>query len=119
MRINVLDLCPTQMALGMREVDEKIDKLSDMKEEERDEFVRSHKVPSVLGPRGRVYLVDHHHLARACWELRHEEMKVDVVGDLSKLAYDAFWKKLDDNHWLHLYDQFGGGPHEPTQLPRN
>jgi hypothetical protein len=99
-------------------VDVKIAKLSAMKGSEREEFVAQHKVPAVLGPRSRTYIVDHHHLARACWEMGHREMRVDIADDLSKLPYPNFWKKLAERNWIHLYDQFGGGPHDPLALPR-
>jgi hypothetical protein len=119
MKIDVLKLRPTQIAVGMHEVDVKVEKLQQMKSSEREKYVKKHKVPAVLGPRGRVYIVDHHHLARACWEVGEKTMWVEVVEDFSKLTYPEFWKRLERNHWLHLYDQYGRGPFRPEDLPPN
>ena len=119
MKVKVLELRPTQMVIGMKEVDYRISKLRDFKKGDLDDYIKSHKVPAVLGPRGRTYLVDHHHLTRAAWEIGLEEMPVEIIADLSKLSYPEWWKELDKRRWFYPYDQFGHGPVDPIHLPES
>lgn len=117
MKCGVLELYPTQLALGMAEVDEKVASLKKMSSAESARHLRDHPVPIVLGPRGRRFLVDHHHFVRACWEIGIEDVQGELRGDLSELDVDAFWARLTELKWSHLYDQFGHGPHPYTNLP--
>jgi hypothetical protein len=103
----------------MREIDVRAEKLSKMGHEEFHGYVRDRKVPVVLAPRDRVYLVDHHHLTRAAWEAGRKEMPVEVVADLAKHSLPDFWRVMDEKHWVHLYDQFGHGPRDPIDLPES
>jgi hypothetical protein len=117
MKCRVLELYPTQLALGLYEVDEKVAHLKKVSSADAERYIREHPVPIVLGPRGRRYLVDHHHLVRACWEVGIGEVVGELRGDLSELDMDRFWARLTELHWSHLYDQFGHGPHPYTNLP--
>ncbi|PYV07618.1 MAG: hypothetical protein DMG07_28060 [Acidobacteria bacterium] len=117
MKVAVLLLRPTQFALGMREIDARAARIRNMGHEEFHGYVQDRKVPVVLAPRDRVYLVDHHHLTRACCEAGREEMPVELQADLSKHSLPDFWRAMHAKHWVHLFDQFGHGPHEPIDLP--
>lgn len=117
MKSPVLDLYPTQLALGMYEVDAKIREFKVMAHHELQDYLEKHPVPVVVGPKKRNFLVDHHHLVRACWESRIDMVHLSELDDLSKLDDDAFWKKLASKNWCHLYDPFGGGPHSYKNLP--
>jgi hypothetical protein len=65
--IPILSLRPTQMTLGLREVKEKRKRWREHKsEKKRAELLGKHMIPVVLGPDEQHYVVDHHHLARAC-----------------------------------------------------
>ncbi len=64
-------------------------------------------IPVVLGPKGRRYAVDHHHLARALMDEGVEAVLVDVLADLSGLNKDAFWVFLDHRGWCYPYDAAG------------
>jgi hypothetical protein len=119
MKSPVLDLYPTQLALGMHEVDAKIKAFEAMGHHELQDYLEKHPVPVVLGPKKRHFLVDHHHLVRACWEARVEEVHLSQLDDLSKLHEDEFWEKLAKKNWCHLYDPFGGGPHSYMNLPNS
>ena len=105
------------MAIGMKEVDLRIAKLKSMRGTEFSKYLSERKIPVVLGPRKRVYCVDHHHLLRACWEAGVKEVQAEVKADLSGHSFPAFWKALHKARWIFLYDQFGRGPHDPAQLP--
>jgi hypothetical protein len=117
MKEHVTELRPTQFALGMIEVEHKIKHLSSMSAAELDEYLHSHPVPVVRSPQNELFLIDHHHLVRAAWELDIAKVCVQLLNDLSHLPNDRFWKHMADANWMHPYDQFGRGPHSPELLP--
>jgi hypothetical protein len=119
MKQPLLSLKPTQFALGLREVARKVAELKDMGHDERHEFLHARPVPVVLSAGKRWHIVDHHHHARACWELGVEELPVEVKADLSHLSETEFWKAMHESRWVHLHDQFGLGPHAPALLPED
>jgi hypothetical protein len=118
-KIGVLELRPTQIALGVREVARKAAKLRAMSHDERRDYLHSRPVPVVRAPRGTYYLIDHHHQLRASWESGVDEVIVEVKADLSALTQEAFWTEMRRSHWVHPYDQFGGGPHDLRLLPED
>jgi hypothetical protein len=119
MKIPVLDLKPTQFALGLREVARKVAKLRAMGHDERHEYLHARPVPVVLSARKHWHLIDHHHHLRACWEAGVEEVPVEVKADYSHLALGHFWDAMHEARWIHLLDQFGHGPHDPLLLPED
>jgi hypothetical protein len=64
-------------------------------------------IPVLKGPKGRPYVIDHHHLARALLEEGVKEIAVNVVADLSSLGKDEFWVLCDNKGWCHPYDAAG------------
>ena len=62
----------------------------------------------VVGPDGRNYVIDHHHLARALHDEGEKEVLISVVADLTmKLDKKAFWVVLDNRRWVYPYDVKG------------
>ena len=119
--IPIKDLRPTQMTVGFREVEEKRAEWRKRCDTDGGEFLGRHMVPVVLGPKGRPYVIDHHHLARALLEEAVEEMLVNVVADLSHLEKMAFWVFMDNRGWCHPYDADGvrqGFDEIPTSIGR-
>jgi hypothetical protein len=116
-KVTILNLRPTQFALGMREVEAKTSKLVKLGPDERHDYLRDHPVPLVLGPEGVPYLIDHHHLARAAWEVGIKELATETRADLSHLSESKFWEQMAHEGWVYLHDQFGKGPHLPDLLP--
>ena len=109
-RINpvpIEELRPTQITVGMREVAEKREQWRLHGPGAKANFLGTHMIPVVLGPRRRPYLIDHHHLALALHQEKVADVAVTVVADLSKLERDAFWVFLDNRSWSHLYDAEG------------
>jgi hypothetical protein len=102
----IADLRPTQMTVGMREVAEK-QKMWREKEAHGDAFLGHHLIPVLLGPKGKPYVIDHHHLARALMEEGVKSVATTVVADLSMLHKDAFWVFADNRGWCHPYDSDG------------
>ena len=119
MKREILSLRPTQLTVGMKEVDFRVKSLLGMKAKELEKYLRERPVPVILGPKSRTFLLDHHHLARACWEAGLYELHVEVKADFSTKSVPELWEHLRKNHWLFMYDQWGNGPHDPIQLPQS
>ncbi|MBI3558496.1 MAG: hypothetical protein HY074_19675 [Deltaproteobacteria bacterium] len=116
MKREVTELRPTQFALGMREVAKKVEKISGMKEKQIEDYLDEHPVPVVLSPHKHFYMIDHHHLVRACWESGVKKVLTKLQADLSHLTNEEYWKVMLQSHWAYLYDQLGNGPHAPLKL---
>ena len=105
--VAITDLRPTQITLGMHEVEAKrkawrakgIDKAAD--------FLGRNMIPVILGPKDRYYVIDHHHLARALHEEQVEHVLISVVANLKRLDPDSFWFVLDNRSWMHPFDEQG------------
>lgn len=105
--VKIKDLRPTQITVGMREVEEKRQRWREHKGNKKAEFLGSHMIPVILGPKERHYVIDHHHLSRALLEEGQTEILISVVAKLHTLDRDAFWVVLDNRGWCHPYDHNG------------
>jgi len=105
--IAIADLRPTQITVGMREVNVKRRRWREMKGKKGAKFLGAHMIPVVLGPKKRHYVIDHHHLARALHEEGVKEVLVTEVANLSMLESDAFWIVLDNRNWMHPFNDEG------------
>jgi hypothetical protein len=103
----ISELRPTQITVGMREVKEKRRRWRKEHGEKAGEFLASHMIPVVLGPKNRRYVTDHHHLALALRDEGIEDVATTVILDLSRLELDAFWVVLDNRGLMHPFDQHG------------
>lgn len=120
-RRKLLELRPTQFAVGMLEVDEKIATLSTYSKKKLKDFVDSTPVPAVLSPQGELCVVDHHHFLVVCYHLGIKKVRVEVVEDLSemKMSYQQFWKWMSEKRNMYPFCQFGEGPRSALYLPRD
>jgi hypothetical protein len=105
--VAIIDLRPTQITVGMREVQEKRKHLRKRPPRKIGKFLGDHMIPVVCGPKGRMYVIDHHHLSLALHLEGVTDILVTVVADLSALSADAFWTVLDHRSWVHPYDTDG------------
>ena len=103
----IKELRPTQITVGLREVAQKREQWRKHLRKDRNAFLSRHPAPTVVGPKGRHYLIDKHHLARAIAEEGVERVLVNVVADLSFLSKASFWTYLDSRSWCHPYDELG------------
>jgi hypothetical protein len=101
------DLRPTQITVGLREVETKRRLWREKHGKKAGEFLASHLIPVVLGPKDRRYVTDHHHLARALHDEGVKEVATTVILDLSGLETDAFWVVLDNRGLMHPFDAEG------------
>ena len=116
--VPVADLRPTQMTVGFREVEIKRRQWREADEEARITLLRRHVVPAVIGPKGRLYIVDHHHFTKALLDEKASVIAVYVVADLGDLAKEEFWTFLDNSDWCHAYDA-DGKRCELSDIPKN
>jgi hypothetical protein len=106
-RAKVAQLRPTQMTVGMREVERKRADWKGAHKKLGEKFVERHMIPAILGPKQRFYIVDHHHLARALHDEGVEDVLVVVLAKLDRLDKRHFWTFLDNSSWTHPYDDEG------------
>jgi hypothetical protein len=103
----LLELRPTQMTLGMREVERKRNAWRERDPKDLEKFLGSHMIPVIVGPDRARYLIDHHHLARALLDEGVESVFVTVVADYHKLDFAIFWNMMDYHGWTHPFDAKG------------
>jgi hypothetical protein len=100
-------LHPTQLTVGMIVVQDKKKHLLGMKAADRQDFMKEHPMPAVVGPQGKLYITDHHHLGRAALEAGLTTGCFLVEDDLSKCTLEDFWKEMNQNLWVHPLDANG------------
>jgi hypothetical protein len=116
--VAIKDLRPTQITVGMREVMAKRKHWRITAKKKGGEFLGRHMIPVILGPKGRHYVIDHHHLARALHDEGVENLAVTVIANLSKLDIDAFWTVMDNRSWMHPFDAKGVRRHY-SDIPKS
>jgi len=105
--VPIAELRPTQITVGMREVQAKQKSWEEQDPDKKAEFLGRHMIPVIRGPKGRLYVIDHHHLSLALHNAGVEKLHVTPVVDLRNLADDEFWTYLDNRSWVHPYDASG------------
>ena len=105
--VPIKTLRPTQITVGMREVQEKRKSWRLHGEKKKLDFLKRHAVPVILGFKEQLYIIDHHHLARALYDEGVKDVLVLVVHDLSSISQKSFWTFLDHHDWVYPYDERG------------
>lgn len=118
MKAEILELHPTQMAIGFQQVSKKEKKLRRMTGLKLTEYLKSKKVPVVIGPKGKYYIIDHHHLCKAVHNLGQEEVYVDVIMDCSDMPTSDFWVFMAGRKYVWLFDH-SGKKIDIDDLPKN
>jgi hypothetical protein len=118
MKAEILELRPTQMSIGFHQVSKKEKKLRHMTGLKLKEYLKSKKVPVVIGPRGKYYIIDHHHLCKAVYNLDQEEVYIDVIMDCSDMPVPDFWALMMERKYVWLFDH-NGKKIDIDDLPKN
>jgi hypothetical protein len=105
--VKISDLRPTQVTVGLREVKQKRKMWRDRIEKDGPEFLGRHVIPVVLARKERLYMVDHHHLARALADEGVETVLTNPIADLRRMNKKSFWTVFDLKGWCHPYDADG------------
>jgi hypothetical protein len=111
-------LHPTQSAVGMREVEMRIAKMKGWSAKKRERYMQEKTAPIVVGPGNKVYLLDHHHLARLLLESKIMPMMyAETKGNYAALPEREFWATMKERKWVYLFDEAGRPLKDPSQLP--
>lgn len=113
--VDIDDLRPTQITIGYREVETRAARLKKLA---KDKLVRKHVIPVVKGPKGRFYVIDHHHLCRALLLAGSDQVSIVVVLDLQRLEKDEFWIYMDNRGLDHPFDA-DGKRQTYSDIPKN
>jgi hypothetical protein len=104
---SIADLLPTQLTVGMREVDIKRMRWRERSIDNRSRYLSTHRVPVVVGPENRYYMVDRHHLTLALHAEGIAEVPVSVVAISTELTFENFWATLERRNWTRPFDDKG------------
>ena len=113
---NLVDLHPTQITLGYREVARRRSKFTMLGEAARKAYIAERVVPCVIGP-SHVHLVDRHHMCRALLGAGVTQVRCEVMCDVSRLEEAEFWRFMDLRGWMHPFDA-SGTRREVSAIPR-
>jgi hypothetical protein len=105
--VELAELRPTQMTVGLREVARKRAQWRKRAERDGPDFLGRHMIPAVIGPKHDPYVIDHHHLVRALHDEGVGHVLVSIIADLSGLKKSVFWTFMDNRNWLHPFDAKG------------
>jgi hypothetical protein len=105
--VSIAALRPTQITVGMREVQAKRKSWRDHPDRKKADFLGKHLIPVIWGPKNEYYVIDHHHLTLALHQEGVKKIATTVVADLRRLPRQAFWIYLDNRGWLHPFDARG------------
>lgn len=106
-------LHPTQSAVGMLQVEERVAKFN--AETDFVQYTSKHAIPVVQGPDGAFYLTDHHHLASVLSRVGAAQVSARIIGRFNHQA--TFWQEMQARHWVYLFDPHGE-PIAPAALPK-
>jgi len=108
--VKLRKLRPTQLAVGMKQVElkqERLRKLAKEKKDKLEDFITERPIRVVMGPDGDAYIIDHHHLGLALIREGHTTASVQVEADYSHLSTAEFWKKMQEMNYVYPYDADG------------
>lgn len=103
----VSDMTPTQITVGLQEVQYKKEKIKRMSAENLKKYLKDNPIPAVIGSDGKMYLTDKHHMGRALTELGIEKCYFRVQHDLSDIPMDKFFPVMEVLELVHPYNEFG------------
>lgn len=101
------DLRPTQFALGMVQVRQKMAETRSVCADARYAFMEQRVIAVVRGPRGALHVIDHHHWAQAWIELGIERAPVQVKMDFRDLDDIDFLAAMMERGWVHPFNERG------------
>lgn len=114
---SIADLHPTQISVGMIEVKDKEHDIKKMGKHDLDKFESENPEPTVIGPQGKLFIIDHHHLARALYDQGVKTTYCQIAANFSNMNMSQFWATMNQKRWVYPYDEQGRGPLAYSQLP--
>lgn len=118
--VKILDMKPTQMALGMEEVFAKVKDLSKLSKTHLRKEIKKQPISVVLAPNKEIYIIDGHHRVFAYWLMGITSAPIKIEHRFGKtVSFKHFWKEMLHNHWAHPFDISGEGPCDPLYLAQD
>ena len=106
--VEVRSLRPTQITVSMVHVNEARAQLRmALARHQLRDFLTWREVRGVRGPRGEVYVIDPHSIARALVDEGVERCLVLIEQDLSGVVSDRFWVAMERKGWVLPVDAAG------------
>jgi len=119
-RLKLSQLMPTQNAVGMDEVNVKVEKIKDKSDSALEDYLLPRAVPVIIGNDGRYYLIDHHHLSISLWRAKGDmDIPVVVTRNWNPIEGKHFWKAMAASNWVYPFDAMGAGPSNPSTLKQH
>lgn len=110
--IALAELHPTQPAVGMIQVEERIARMKH--DIDGASYTSKRPVPVVQAPDGTFYLTDSHHLASVLMRIGAKKVTAEIIGRFDNPS--TFWDEMRERHWVYLFDP-KGNPITPAALP--
>jgi hypothetical protein len=107
-------LRPTQSAVGMMQVEERVARMPNGIDGAA--YTRKRPLPVVQAPDGGFYLTDGHHLVSVLSRIGAKTATAQLIGRFRNPA--DFWQKMQARHWVYLYDAKGNRI-APSALPKH
>lgn len=107
--VSLSKIKPTQITVGLSQVMAKQKRLRQLSvhPEKLAAFLIKRPIPLVLGPQGKHYAIDHHHLGCALVREKFKVAAMVYVADYSSLSQNDFWKKMQEMQYVHPRDENG------------
>ena len=96
------DLHPTQPEVGQYQVKKKVEEFENLSEHEIEKVIEKKIVPVVIGPEGKLYLIDHHHNSLALLKTGNKNVHILVKENWSNLELKTFWEKMNTEKYCFL-----------------
>ena len=110
--ITLAELHPTQPAVSMIQVEERVAKMKH--DIDGISYTSKRPVPVVQAPDGTFYLTDNHHLASVLMRIGVQKVTAEIIGRFDTPS--TFWDEMQERHWVYLFDP-KGNPLTPAALP--
>lgn len=109
-KVRVKELHPTQFVIGKKEVEyhyDEVDEILAMDKTDRKHELKDMEKKVIIGPGGKLYLIEGHHHMRALYDRGAKWVFVKVAHDWSELSDKAFWDRMEShgkkNNRTHFY----------------
>ena len=117
--VPVARLQPTQMCIGLAELNHRIADFAEASPSRRRHYLRRKPVPLVRNGAGALWMVDRHHRLSALQRVDSQATAFGyVVLDLATTDRRQTLRALRQRGWLYLHDMRGQGPWSPELLPQ-
>lgn len=118
-RYPILQVRPTQTAVGFRAIALKHDEMEEkVRTGKLDAYLRKKPIPVVYAPDGFFYQIDRHHQALAALSVGATAAYYTLIENDSRMpGMAAFWLKMKQHQWVREKDENGRPISIPEGLP--